>query len=126
MTAVVYDTGALLAAERRDGRLWALHDEVLARDVVPRVPVVVLAQAWRGGPQASLSRLLRGCRVEPDTEAAGRAAGRACALTGTADVVDALVIVTAAAHQAAVFTSDPDDLGAIARALDVRVQMHRV
>jgi len=60
LTAVVYDTGALLAAERRDFRLWALHDEALKRDVVPIVPVVVLAQAWRGGPRASLSRLLRG------------------------------------------------------------------
>lgn len=126
MTGVVYDTGALLAAERRDARLWALHDEVLARDVVPLVPVVVLAQAWRGGPQASLSRLLRGCNVEPDTEALGRAAGRACAVAGTADVVDAIVVVTALLHDAAVFTSDPSDLGAIADALQSRVRLHRI
>lgn len=126
MTPVVYDTGALLAAERRDPGLWALHDEVLARDTVPIVPVVVLAQAWRGGPQASVSRLLRGCWVEPDTEAAGRAAGRACALAGTADVVDALVIVIALSHGAAVFTSDPDDLSAIAGALNFRVRLHRI
>lgn len=126
MTGVVYDTGALLAAERRDARLWALHDEALARDVAPLVPVVVLAQAWRGGPQAAMSRLLRGCRVEPDTEAVGRAAGRACAVAGTADVVDALVIILALLHGAAVFTSDPGDLGAIADALNVQVRLHRV
>lgn len=126
MNAVVYDTGALLAAERRDSALWALHDELLARDVVPIVPVVVLAQAWRGGPQASLSRLLRGCAVEPDTDAAGRAAGRACALAGTADVVDALVVVTAVRNGAAILTSDPTDLGALAGALAARVRLHRV
>ncbi len=126
MTGVVYDTGVLLAAERRDARLWALHDEALARGVVPLVPVVVLAQAWRGGPQAALSRLLRGCRVEPDTEAMGRAAGRACAAAGTADVVDAMVVVTALLYGAVVFTSDPGDLGAIAVALDTQVRLHRV
>lgn len=123
MNAVVYDTGALLAAERRDARMWALHDETLARDIVPVVPVVVLAQAWRGGPQAALSRLLRGCRVELDTEAVGRAAGRACGRAGTADVVDAIVVVTALLHRAAVFTSDPGDLGRIA---DAVVHLHRI
>ena len=126
MTGIVYDTGALLAAERRDPRLWALHDEIFARDVVPIVPVVVLAQAWRGGPQASLSRLLRGCRVEPDTEALAWAAGSACAIAGTADVVDAIVIVSALIHRAAVFTSDPDDLGRIANALSAHVRLHRI
>lgn len=126
MTSVIYDTGALLAAERRDSQLWALHDEILEREVVPIVPVVVLAQAWRGGPQALLSRLLRGCTVESDTEAAGRAAGRACALAGTSDVVDALVVVVALRHQAAVITSDPDDLAVLADALNARVRLHRI
>lgn len=126
MPGAVYDTGALLAAERRSTHLWALHDEMLARDVVPRVPVAVLAQAWRGGPQASLSRLLRGCRVEPDTEALGRAAGAACAAASRADVVDALVVVNALRYDAVVFTSDPDDLHQIAAALDVPLRVHRI
>lgn len=126
MTGVVYDTGALLAAERRDARLWALHDEALARDVVPLVPVVVLAQAWRGGPPAHLSRLLRGCRIEPDSEALAQAAGRALAVAGTADVVDAIVVVTALLRHAAVLTSDPGDLGRIADALHVHVRLHSV
>lgn len=126
MTAAVYDTGALVAAERRDARMWALHDELLTRGIVPIVPVVVLAQAWRGGPQASVSRLLRGCRVVADDEATGRAAGAACARARLSDVVDALVVVTALVHQAAVFTSDPDDLAALADALDASVHLHAV
>ena len=51
MAAIVYDTGALLAAERRNPDFLALHDEVTAARIRPLVPVVVLAQAWRGGPQ---------------------------------------------------------------------------
>lgn len=126
MTSVVYDTGALLAAERRDVRLWAVHDEVLARDLVPFVPAVVLAQSWRGGPQAALSRFLRGCEVLPVSEATARAAGVACAAAGTSDVVDAIVVVTALARGAAVFTSDVGDLRRLADALGVRVPLQHV
>src|SRR5260370_15625690 len=57
--SVTYDTGALVAAERNDRRMWALHAVLLAEEVAPVVPAPVLAEAWRGGPrQASLSRLL--------------------------------------------------------------------
>jgi len=35
----------------------------LRRDVSPLVPAGVLAQVWRGGPQANLSRLRAGCTV---------------------------------------------------------------
>lgn len=79
-----------------------------------------------GGPQASLSRLLRGCRIDADTEALGRAAGRTCALAGTADIVDAIVVVTAVLQHAAVLTSDPGDLGRLASALGTELRLHRV
>jgi predicted nucleic acid-binding protein len=126
VAGVVYDTGVLLAAERRDRRMWAVHHESLALDVVPVVPVVVLAQAWRGGPQPELSRLLRGCEVTADSEAIGRAAGRACALAGTADVVDAIVVVTALQREAVVFTRDPGDLNRLTDALGARLRTRRV
>jgi hypothetical protein len=126
VAGIVYDTGALLAAERRSPRMWALHDAALARDVVPVVPVVVLAQAWRGGPQAELSRFLRGCAVEADTAAVGRAAGIACAVAKTADVVDAIVVVIALVRQAVIFTSDPGDLARIVAALNASLRMHPV
>ena len=63
MPTVVYDTGALLAAERRDPDFLALHDELTAARIRPLVPVVVLAQAWRGGPQHQISRVLTGCDI---------------------------------------------------------------
>ena len=61
MPAIVYDTGALLAAERRNPDFLALHDELTKARIRPLVPVVVLAQAWRGGPQHQISRVLKGC-----------------------------------------------------------------
>ncbi len=124
MPSVVYDTGALLAAERRNPDFLALHDEVTAARIRPLVPVVVLAQAWRGGPQHQISRVLEGCDILPDDERTGRAAGVACAASGTADVVDAIVIATAVRHQAPVVTSDPSDLTRIADALGVKIRLY--
>ena len=123
MRNVVYDTGALLAAERRNPDVLALHDELTAARVRPVVPVVVLAQAWRGGPQHQISRLLRGCDVIPDDQRTGRAAGVACGLSKTSDVVDAIVVATAVQRQASVVTSDPDDLSRLANAVGVNLRL---
>ena len=123
MPTIVYDTGALLAAERRNPDFLALHDELTTARIRPLVPVVVLAQAWRGGPQHQISRVLKGCDIIPDDEHIGRAAGIACAASATADVVDAIVIATAVRHQAPVVTSDPADLSRIADALGVKIQL---
>ncbi len=124
MPSVVYDTGALLAAERRNPDFLALHDEVTAARIRPIVPVVVLARAWRGGPQHQISRVLKGCDIVPDDERTGRAAGVACAASGTADVVDAIVIATAIRHQAPVVSSDPGDLTRIAEALGLKIRIY--
>ncbi|WP_125774254.1 PIN domain nuclease [Antribacter gilvus] len=117
MAGIVYDTGALLAAERRDVRFLAMHAEFLRAGVHPVVPVVVLAQAWRGGPQDGISRLLKGCQVRADDERTGRTAGVVCGMAGSSDVVDALVVTTAALLGAVVVTSDPDDIGRLSDAL---------
>jgi hypothetical protein len=121
-----YDAGALLAAEADRRDLWAVHRRALERGERPVVPAAVLGQAWRGGPQASLSRLVRGCRVEDLDEVRARAAGSACARSGTRDVVDASVVVGALARDDLVVTSDPDDLRRIAEALGRTIRLHRV
>jgi len=122
---VTYDAGALIAAERGSRVVWALHRRTLERGIRPTVPTVVLGQAWRGGPQAQLSRLLRGCRVEPLSDAQARSAGIALAASGTGDVVDAAVLVTALARNDLIVTGDPDDLrhlaGALGRAVVLKV-----
>lgn len=127
MPAVVYDTGALVAAERNRPAIWEIHLETLALGVRPVVPVVVLAQAWRGGPQHNLSRLLRGCRILPDTEETGRAARIACATARTSDVVDAIVMATAIhLGNALVVTSDSGDLEHLAASIGAKIPLHTV
>ena len=124
MSTIGYDTGALLAAERRNPDFLALHDELTAARIRPVVPVVVLAQAWRGGPQHQISRVLKACDIIPDDERIGRAAGVACAASGTADAVDAIVVATAVRHQAPIVTSDPGDLTHIADAIGVKIRLY--
>lgn len=123
---LIYDTGPLLAAERDNQRVWKLHHAALAAGLRPVVPAVVLAQAWRGGPQHNLSRLLRGCNVTPDDEDLCRAAGRTCGLARSSDVVDALVVVIATRLGAAVVTSDPHDLTHLAGALGLPLTLHTI
>src|SRR5579862_4626821 len=106
MAGITYDTGALLAAEKGDRSLWALHRQALERGIRPSVPAGVLAQAWRGGPQAELSRLLAGCRFEPLDELTSRLAGAACARSKRSDIVDASVVVVAIGRGDVVCTSD--------------------
>jgi predicted nucleic acid-binding protein len=124
MTGTTYDTGVLLAVEAGDVDAWTRHDRRVKRDQRPVVPTVVLAQAWRGGAQPRLSRLLKTCMIEDFDEGAARETGRALAASRTRDIVDAAVVVSALSRCDAVETSDPDDLrriaGAVGRRLDVR------
>jgi predicted nucleic acid-binding protein len=120
---VLYDTGALVGAERHDRRVWAIHEQLMIESATPVVPSVVLAQAWRGGPQAQLSRLLHGCDIEPVGERLARSAGVACAKAGTSDVIDAIVVVRALQLGALVVTSDSADLERISDALDRQLRI---
>lgn len=110
MKGVTYDAGALVAGERGDRRLWALHRRALEQGQIPTVPAGVLGQVWRGGPQPMLSRLLAGCEVEPLEEPLAREGGQLLARAGAADIVDASVVAGARARGDAVVTSDRSDL----------------
>lgn len=114
--SLVLDAGALIAVERSDRDTAAVIEVARQdrRDVV--VPAGVVGQVWRGGGrQARLARLLsaRGVLVEPLTDASARAAGVLCGAAGTADVVDASVVLAARRHQATVVSSDRTDLRAL-------------
>jgi predicted nucleic acid-binding protein len=121
---VTYDAGALIAGERASRAVWALHEEILSRGIAPTVSACVLGQAWRGGPQAQLSRFLLGCQVEPLTELDARTAGAALAKSGANDLIDAVVVVTALARGDLVVTSDPEDLTRIASAVGSALTFH--
>jgi predicted nucleic acid-binding protein len=75
VSGLTYDSGALIAAEREERRMWLLRKRVLARGVRPVVPAGVIAEVCRSGRQVNLTRLLSGCRTDPLDESAARAAG---------------------------------------------------
>jgi hypothetical protein len=117
LVGTTYDAGVLIAVDRGDRAAAARHRRLTDRGIIPTVPAPVLAQAWRGGPQPALSRLLRGCTVRATDEVEARRAGTALARSGTSDVVDATVVVGALDRGDGVVSSDPDDLRMIAAAL---------
>jgi len=125
VTGLTLDPGALIAVERRDRRKRVLLDEAERAGWEITVPVGPLAQVWRGGPrQAVLARFLASAdavrAVEWDVPSA-RAAGVLCGRTGTADVVDASVVLCARERGHRVVTSDPGDLSAVDPGLPLTV-----
>jgi hypothetical protein len=124
MMGVTYDTGALIAADRGERRMWARHRALLARRVVPTVPAPVVAQSWRGSVrQVQLARLLSGCDVEALDDGLARSVGALAAKAATADIVDACVVEGAVRRGDIVVSSDPDDLQSIASAADQRLEI---
>ena len=110
----VYDTGVLIAADRNDRTVWAGHRARLEAGLVHVTTAPVIARASRSPRQAQLRRFLRGCDVVGFDPGQAHAVGTLLSKSGTTDVVDAHIAVTAARTGATVITSDPDDLGALA------------
>lgn len=104
------DTGALVAVERGDRRVWTALKLALADKVVPVVPSPVLVEAWRGARQARLGQVLRHCRIEALDDAGARRAGELCGVARTDDPVDAVVVASAARRGDVVLTSDVAEL----------------
>lgn len=114
--AITFDTGALIAIERRSKRMQALLEEIERRDWQIAVPAGAVAQAWRGGPrQARIAALLSDDRMEviPLDDTVARAVGVLCGRSGHSDVVDVSVALCARQRNRRVVTSDPDDLRAV-------------
>lgn len=108
--ARVFDAGALIAIERADERARALLRQRFGPVIIP---APVLAQVWRDGArQARLAKFIAadGTIVEPLDELSAKSIGVILGRTGTADIVDASVVLSARRHAAIVLTSDADDL----------------
>jgi predicted nucleic acid-binding protein len=122
MPGVTMDAGGLIALDRNDRRVVALLARSRETGVMVTIPASALAQAVRQPDrQVRLARLVR----QPTTEvrALDRVdatnVGRLLAASGTADVVDAHVVICARRNDQRVVTSDPDDL----RRLDPALQL---
>lgn len=108
--SIVLDAGALIAIERGDRDMIALVKRERRQDRAPLTHGGVIGQVWRGGHrrQANLARLLPGVDVQPLDDGLGRRAGVLLADAGSADVIDAALVLLA--HDGdEVFTSDPAD-----------------
>lgn len=113
MSGFVLDAGALIAYERQVRAAIALVKRAHEKGEHLAIPAGVVGQVWRDGRrQVSLARLLSSDAVEvvvlDDVEA--RMAGQLCGVSRTADVIDASVVLCAQRRDAAVATSDPEDL----------------
>lgn len=124
---VVLDAGALLAIERGDRNMVAIVKRERLADRTPRTHGGIIGQVWRGGSgrQAMLARLLPGVDVRPLDDGLGRRAGMLLARAGTADVVDAALVLLADDGDE-IYTSDPTHLVRLAEAAGVHVDLTTV
>ncbi|MCC6902951.1 MAG: PIN domain-containing protein [Polyangiaceae bacterium] len=114
MIGLTFDTGALIALERRKQRMRVVVEHALAKDQPITVPADVIAEWWRG--RTDLRELiLQSVDVEPLTEALARRAGEALAQVPGATLVDAVVMASAASRGDVVYSSDVEDLEKLRR-----------
>jgi hypothetical protein len=110
---VTLDAGALMAFERGDERMRALVRLGHERDLALVIPAGVLGQVWRDGSRQARLGVLVGSSATSvevlDAEMA-KAAGALCGRAGTADVIDATVVLAARASGTTIITSDPSDM----------------
>jgi len=119
---ITLDAGALIALDRGDRRMIALLGEALVQHRSLRIPSGVVGQAWRDGrTQVALARFLRADEVEivPLDEHMSRSCGELCGASGTADVIDASVVLLARERRDVVVTGDPGDLARLDPALTI-------
>ena len=108
-SGLTFDTGMLIALERRNQRAWKVYREAMNRKVVITVPTAVIAEWWRGRTEAR-EHVRSGLRVEVLFESLAQLAGEALAVVQDSTVVDALVMASAASRGDVVYTSDFEDL----------------
>lgn len=106
---LTFDTGALIALERREVRMRKILDTALAGRVVITVPTAVISEWWRARTTRA-DGILAMFTVEDLTERLAKLAGEAIAAVPSATVVDAIVMASAASRGDAVYTSDVGDL----------------
>ena len=106
---LTFDTGALIALERRRQRMARVYATAVVDGLIVTVPAVVVSEWWRGRSDVR-DAILRGVRVEPIDDQLAKIAGEALSAVPGSTVVDALVMASAARRGDAVYTSDFGDL----------------
>jgi predicted nucleic acid-binding protein len=106
--AITFDTGALIALERRKERAMKVYTHAKDRGLVVATPNVTVAEWWRGRTDRR-EAVLRGLLVEPASDEVVKLAGVALGKIRGATTVDAIVAAFAAQRTGIVYTSDVAD-----------------
>ena len=110
-----FDTGMLIALERRKRRATEAFRAIIARGHLPVVPAVVYVEWWRGRTDLR-EEILATLLVEDMPRSLCRAAGEALGAVRGASLADAVVMASAALRGGGiVYTSDVDDLQRLQR-----------
>jgi predicted nucleic acid-binding protein len=119
---ITFDTGVLIALERRDKVMWDRFRRLRERRIPVCVPASCESEWYRRAPGHAEIRSAIAPLVVPLTDPIACAAGEALAAlersrrTNAAVTIDAQVMATAALFGAgAVLTADPDDLARFTR-----------
>ena len=110
---MILDAGVLISIDRSDQSAQAFLTAAQRTGTPLHTTHPVLAQVWRDGAgQAHLAAFTKAVAVHPLDD--GPAIGKLLGLSGTADVVDAHLVLLALRLGDDVLTDDPDDLEALA------------
>ena len=105
-----FDTGMLIALERRKKRATEAFRAVVRRGFLPVVPAVVYVEWWHG-KSALREEILAAVIIEDMPSPLCRAAGEALAAVKGSSLADAVVMASAALRGGGVvYTSDIGDL----------------
>jgi predicted nucleic acid-binding protein len=110
-----FDTGMLIALERRKQRATEAFRNIVRRGFLPIVPAIVYVEWWRGRSKMR-GEILAAVVVEDMPPSLCRAAGEALGAVKGSTLADAVVMASAALRGGGiVYTSDVDDLKQLQR-----------
>jgi predicted nucleic acid-binding protein len=110
-----FDTGMLIALERRKRRATEAFRAIVRSGLLPIVPAVAYVEWWRGRTDIR-EEILAAVIVEGMPLALCRAAGEALGVVKGASLADAVVMASAALRGGGVvYTADMDDLTRLQR-----------
>jgi predicted nucleic acid-binding protein len=118
MNGLTFDTGALIALERRQQSMVRVYTTAQQAGVRITVPTVVLAEWWRaGGGKRLRERVVASVHVEDLTKRiatlAGEALGVVVGSKPDAGTIDGIVMTSAWLRGDAIYTTDVGDMGSL-------------
>jgi predicted nucleic acid-binding protein len=106
---VTFDTGVLIALERRRQRAWKMFRRLHEHGTSATVPLMIVGEWWRGRTDVR-DDILAAVIIEPADVELMKTAGEALAAVDGATLVDAVLMASAARRNDDVLTADFDDM----------------